>query len=132
MEPGRRSHRINHQTRNAYLVSQPVVRVLLFGAPVKKIYSEASHLLVPFLGPSRCRRPGYVETTAHLYSKMGGLMSAKTREDALAEYQHVISIDCPECGRKAGRLCDRKDVWVCFGRFQAYDPSTYKLEWWPL
>lgn len=54
------------------------------------------------------------------------------KQEALQKYADVISIDCPECGKPAGRLCDRKDVWVCFGRFQAYDPNRYPWELWPL
>lgn len=59
-------------------------------------------------------------------------MPARSREEAEKKYAEIIKIPCPECGKKAGKLCDRGGAWVCFGRFQAADPDNYPMELWPL
>jgi hypothetical protein len=66
----------------------------------------------------------------------GAKMPARGREEAEKKYADVITIRCPECGTRAGKLCDRGGAWVCFGRFQEYDrvkgTKLYPWELWPL
>lgn len=57
----------------------------------------------------------------------------QARKEAEERYlDGVCTIECPNCGREAGRLCDRPGVWVCAERFQTWDPQRYPYWDWPL